>query len=272
MSKIDLTSLEWRELVFEGKNKQYGAYVLRGGSNKRHNIAMAIITLVSVVAFLSPYLMKMIVPKEKETVTEVTQLSQLEKAEVKQEVKRVIPLEPPPALKSTIKFTAPVIKKDEEVNDQDQIKSQEDLNKTTTAISIADVKGNDDVNGKDIADIKVAVTQHEEVEQVYDMANIEQQPQFPGGDAELMSFINKNTKYPAIALENRVQGKVIVEFVVSKSGKVTKVRVKRSVDPALDREAVRVVELIPDFIPGKQNGQNVPVTYMLPVSFKMATE
>ena len=89
---------------------------------------------------------------------------------------------PPPALKSSIKFTAPVIKKDEEVRDEDEIKSQTELTETKVAISIADVKGNDEEHGKDIADLKQVVTQAEpEPEKVFDM--VEQMPQFPGGQA-----------------------------------------------------------------------------------------
>ena len=121
--------------------------------------------------------------------TEVTTLSQLEEPEVKQEeMKRVEPIAPPPpALKSSIKFTAPVIKKDEEVRDEDEIKSQTELTQAKVAISIADVKGNDEANGKDIADLKQVVTQAPVVEEkVFDM--VEQMPTFPGGPAELMKY------------------------------------------------------------------------------------
>jgi len=264
MAKIDLTSLEWRELVFQGKNKQYGAYQLRGESNKRHNTAMIIITVVAIVGFSLPKLIEMVKPKEREVVTEVTTLSKLEKPEVKNDIKKPKAVEPPPALKSSIKFTAPVIKKDEEV--KEEFKSQEMLNNTKTAISIADVKGNDEANGKDISEVKQAVTQEVE-EKVYTV--IEQMPVFPGGDAELLKYISKNLVYPPIAAENGVQGKVTLRFVVSKSGSVDKVEVVRSLDTACDKEAVRVVKSLPKFIPGKQNGVNVSVWYTLPITFKL---
>lgn len=184
-------------------------------------------------------------------------------------MKRIEPVAPPPpALKSSIKFTAPVIKKDEEVRDEDEIKSQTELTETKVAISIADVKGNDEEHGKDIADLKQVVTQAEpEPEKVFDM--VEQMPQFPGGQAEMMQFISKNMKYPTIAQENGTQGRVTCQFVIGADGKVRDVKVLRGVDPYLDKEAVRVIMSMPKWIPGKQNGKAVSVKYTIPVMFRL---
>jgi len=265
MAKIDLTSLEWRELIFQGKNKEYGAYKMRSESDRRHNIAMIIIAVVAVVGFSLPKLIELATPKQKIVNVDVTSFTKLAPAEVKNDVKKAAPVEPPPALKSSIRFTAPVIKKDEEVKDEEQMKSQEELTNTKVAISVADVKGVE--NGKiDIADVKQAVTQEVE-EKVYTV--IEQMPVFPGGEQELLNYINKNIKYPVIAQENGIQGKVILRFVVSKTGVVDKVEVIRSLDPACDKEAIRVVKSLPKFIPGKQNGMNVAVWYTLPVTYKL---
>ncbi len=265
MAKIDLTSLEWRELIFQGKNKEYGAYQMRGESNMRHNRAMLIVAIVAVVGFSLPRLIQMVTPKQREVNVDVMDMSRLKPAEVKNDVKKVEKIAPPPELKSSIKFTAPVIKKDEEVKDENVMKSQEDLNKSNTAISIADVKGKD--NGKvDIADVKEAVTQ-DVAEKVWDV--IEQMPQFPGGDGELMKFLSGNIKYPVIAAENGIEGKVIIGFIVSKTGVISDVQVLRSLDPSCDKEAVRVVRLLPRWIPGKQNGVTVNVKYTLPVAFRL---
>ena len=160
MAKIDLTSQEWCQLIFEGKNQAYGAYKMRANSTKRHNLAMLAVLVIALIGFTIPTLVKLATPKQKEVMTEVTTLSKLAEPEIKQEeMKRVEPVAPPPpALKSSIKFTAPVIKKDEEVHEDNEIKSQEELTSTKVAISIADVKGNDEANGKDIADLKQVVT------------------------------------------------------------------------------------------------------------------
>lgn len=171
-------------------------------------------------------------------------------------------------MKSSIKFTAPVIKKDEEVRDEDEIKSQTELTETKVAISIADVKGNDEANGKDIADLKQVVTQAPvEEEKVFDM--VEQMPTFPGGAGELMKYIADHLKYPTIAQENGVQGRVICQFVVGSDGSVRDAKVVKTLDPYCDKEALRVIMSMPKWIPGKQNGKAVSVKYTVPIVFRL---
>ena len=156
MAKIDLTSPEWCQLIFEGKNQAYGAFRMRKYSGRRHTLAMMWVLIIAVVAFSIPKLIKLVTPEQKveETITEVATLSQLEKPEVKQKEVQKVVAQPvaPPALKSTVKFTAPKIVEDDKVTEDNEIKSQDELNATDVAISIADVKGNDEVNGADIAD------------------------------------------------------------------------------------------------------------------------
>jgi len=100
-------------------------------------------------------------------------------------------------------------------------------------------------------------------------SNIEEMPSFPGGDLELLSFIDKNLKYPIAEQQNGIHGRVILRFIVSKTGKVNNVEVIRSLDRDCDKEAVRVVESLPNFIPGKHNGENVSVFYTLPITYKL---
>lgn len=270
MAKIDLTSQEWCEMIFEGKNKAYGAYSMRKNFARRLNFSVILVLVVAAVGFSIPTLIKMATPKQKEVMTEVTQLSSLEQPEVKQEeIKKVEPVAPPPpALKSSIKFTAPVIKKDEEVNEEDEIKSQEELTESKVTISIADVKGTDEEHGQDIADLQQIVTQAPaEEEKVFDM--VEQMPQFPGGPAEMMKYIQQNLRYPTIAQENGVQGRVSCQFVVGPDGSIRDIVVVRGVDPYLDKEAIRVIQSMPKWIPGKQNGKAVSVKYTLPIMFRL---
>ncbi len=108
---------------------------------------------------------------------------------------------------------------------------------------------------------------NENNEKIYQV--IEQMPLFPGGDKEMLNFISRNIKYPVSAFRNGIQGKVILRFVVSKTGKVVRVEVIRSLSPECDKEAIRVIELLPDFIPGKLNGENVSVWYTMPITFKL---
>ena len=98
---------------------------------------------------------------------------------------------------------------------------------------------------------------------------VEEMPTFPGGDKELMKFINSKIKYPESAKENTIQGKVILRFAVLATGKVGNISVLKSVDPVLDKEAMRVVGLLPDWTPGKQGGKPVNVWYSVPVTFQL---
>ena len=102
---------------------------------------------------------------------------------------------------------------------------------------------------------------------VYDV--VEQMPSFPGGISGLMTYLNQNTRYPAVAQENGVRGRVVVSFVVGKDGHISDVTVLRSVDPSLDKEAIRVVRNMPRWTPGKQGGEPVRVRYNVPVSFRL---
>ena len=98
---------------------------------------------------------------------------------------------------------------------------------------------------------------------------VEQNPAFPGGDKALMQYLTKNLKYPASAQENGIQGRVLVQFVVNKDGSIVDPKVLRSVDPALDKEAMRVVSAMPKWQPGKQRGKTVRVKFTLPVTFRL---
>lgn len=156
------------------------------------------------------------------------------------------------------------------VNAEDEIKTQDELKETTTAFGQTDFdKGTDDRNVVREHKEEIVVEEKKPVEENKVFTAVEQMPQFPGGDAELMKHIQKNLKYPPVAMENNIQGRVVVQFVVTKTGKIGEVKVVRSKDPDLDKEAVRVVKTLPDFIPGKMNGQAVAVWYTLPITFKL---
>ena len=104
-------------------------------------------------------------------------------------------------------------------------------------------------------------------DKVYDI--VEVMPQFPGGQGELMKFLRNNIKYPAEAQKNKIEGRVIVTFVVNKKGRIIDPTVERSAHPLLDAEALRVVKRMPKWTPGRMNGEPVNVKYALPVTFKL---
>ena len=276
MAKIDLTSQEWVDMVFEGRNQAYGAYRLRKNAGKRNAYSLITIFVAAIAIWACIAVVKIVQNSTKKVaVTAVTELSALNQPKKKAEVKqKQVKIEQPERVvervKSSVKFTAPVIKKDEEVKPEDELKTQDELMSTKTAIGALDVKGNDDANGE-VLKIKEAVAQPEpklEVEnKVFDV--VEQMPSFPGGPQALMEYLSNNVKYPVVAQENGVQGRVVVSFVVERDGSITDVKVVRSVDPSLDKEASRVVKSMPRWIPGKQNGQAVRVKYNVPVAFRL---
>ena len=276
MSKIDLIDNSWSDLVFEGKNQAYGAYQLRRETGKRNAMSlltMALIALaIGVIVFINGVVQNAM--KSNVAVETDIELSALEqkKEEPKVERKETPQIEKIEVekVKSSVKFTAPEIKKDEEVKPEEEIKSQEDLSKTNTAIGAFDVKGNDEAAGEVLKAKEVIAAPEppkEEETKVFDV--VEQMPSFPGGPSALFEYLSKNIKYPAVAEENGVQGRVIVTFVVERDGSITDVKVVKSVDPSLDKEAQRVVKSMPRWIPGKQNGQAVRVKYTVPVTFRL---
>ena len=111
--------------------------------------------------------------------------------------------------------------------------------------------------------------EEEEVEEQQIFQVVEEMPEFPGGMAECMKWLSKNIKYPTISQENGVQGRVIIQFVVNRDGSIVDAQVARGVDPYLDKEALRVVGLMPKWKPGKQRGKEVRVKYTLPVMFRL---
>ena len=277
MSKIDLINDSWVDLVFESKNKSYGAYQLRKNTGKR-NVKSMLIVFGTIAAILIASWAKVAIenamPKKVAIETDV----ELSKLAQKKEPAKVERKEPANAEmeqkvvekgKSSVKFTAPEIKKDDEVKPEDELKSQDELSKTNTAIGSFDVKGNDEAAGEVLKAKEVIADEKpkEEETKVFDV--VEQMPQFPGGNAALFEYLSKHIKYPVIAEENGIQGRVIVTFVVERDGSITDVKVVKSVDPSLDKEAQRVVKSMPRWIPGKQNGSAVRVKYTVPVTFRL---
>ena len=278
MSQIDLIDNRWSDLMFENRNKEYGAYVLRRQTTARN--IKSIIAVLIIFALVMVYMVAKNAyddyQKAHMAQTQVTELTALQeqKKEAKVERKEIVKQEKVEQVvekvKSSIKFTAPVIKKDNEVNPEDEMKSQDEIMNSKVAVGFANVIGNDEA-GEVLKAKEALVTEpvkpKEEENKVFDV--VEQMPSFPGGMAALMAYLQKSIKYPPVAEENGIQGRVVCTFVVERDGSVTDVRVAKSVDPSLDKEAVRVVSAMPKWIPGKQNGQSVRVKYTLPVTFRL---
>ena len=276
MGKIDLIDNGWVDLVFEGKNQAYGAYQLRKETGKRN--LKALITMFVIFAAIAAIVIakvsidNYIASRNAAIETDVELQSLAEKKEAKVERKEEPQIEKIEVekVKSSVAFTTPEIKKDEEVQEDQEMKSQEELASTNTAIGAFTVEGNDEEAGEVLkAKEVIAEPEPPKVEETKVFDVVEEMPQFPGGQAALLEYLSKNIKYPVVAEENGIQGKVIVTFVVERDGSISDVKVVKSVDPSLDKEASRVVKSMPKWQPGKQNGSAVRVKYTVPVQFRL---
>ncbi|NDV95506.1 energy transducer TonB [Dysgonomonas sp. 521] len=272
---IKLNSSEWCDVVFEGKNKNYGAYKLRQSSSKRHIVAFLVVLVFAIFVSALPGLITVVKNLTQNQSGPMEDTFELSNIPVEQEIPEENKIKqetapPPPPLKTTVKFVPPKIAKDEDVRDDQEMKAQDEVLETKIQISVADVKGTNDKTGVDIAELrehKVIVEEKPVVEKPF--VTVEQMPTFPGGEAEMQRYIASNLKYPVVAQESGIQGRVTVRFVVSKTGAIEDVNVIRGIDPSCDKEAVRVVKSMPKWIPGKQNGLNVPVYFTLPIVFRL---
>ena len=281
---VDLSSKEWTDIIFDGKNKEFGAYQLRRNSDKRHNRAVLATLIGLIVILVGAYFLGMyndFRAKQHEAELQAQleqQLAQMaeevpEEEAPEEEIQAVEAPEQEQALPeeilNTIKDTEIQIAADNEVTED--ITSKDDVAESTAAAGATTFdQGTDNLEvvrtHKDeiIVEEKKPEPKKEEI-----FTAVEQMPQFPGGEAELMKYVANHIKYPTMAAENNIQGRVVVKFVVKKDGSVGEVQVLRGKDPDLDKEAVRVVRTLPKFIPGKMNGQAVSVWFTLSINFKL---
>ncbi|MDR1653180.1 MAG: energy transducer TonB [Prevotellaceae bacterium] len=271
---IYLNSQEWSDLVFENKNKAYGAYQMRLGSSRRHIWAFLIVLIAAAVIAIVPMIYSTVRKAfiQQQGIDASVELANLQDAEEEQKqdeqlIKPEAP--PPPPLKTTIQFVPPKMVDASELTEDNQLKSQETLQETKEQISLETVKGVDDINAIDKADLETHQVIAEKPKEEEIFVSVEQNAEFPGGTPELYKFVQNNLRYPAIAQENGIQGRTTVRFVVEKDGSVSDVTVMRGFDSNCDKEAVRVVKMLPKFQPGRQNGRAVRQYFTLPVTFKL---
>lgn len=278
---VDLSSQEWRDIIFEGKNKEYGAYTLRAASASRHNKSVIIVlSVLAVILVLLILMMKGVFSKaEEEQLVSATEQEivtyEAEEEEIEEEEQFEIPDEPeeviaPEEVANEQRITDLLIVQDEEFDKEKEVKDQEKMMENEAQAGAIDItEGTNDLNKVQVKEQVIAETKPVEEEKVYNIAMVEQKPEFVGGEAAMYKWLGDHINYPAAAAEEGVSGRVVVEFEVSKTGSIEKVRVIRGRHPALDKEALRVVKSMPKWNPGRNNGQPVKVTYTLPVTFRL---
>lgn len=287
---VDLSSNEWTDLVFEGKNKDFGAYELRRESVGRHTRAVVIVLVV--LALIVGYLILSLngvfdSPEEnadaqlvKETVDTGEAEEETEDEDINEMIEEPEPEPEIPDVQEEEEVAATQAVTDlaimDEVDKDKVIKDKDDIMTDDRAIGNTDVEGVADLNKdavmKEVVEEKPKEEPKAEVkkeEGPIAMAMVEEKPKFPGGDKAMYEWLSKNIIYPPAASEVGASGKVTVSFVVEKNGSITNVQVVRGKHPALDKEAVNVIKKMPRWTPGRNNGQPVRVTYMLPVNFQL---
>lgn len=260
------------DIVFEGRNKTYGAFRLRRLYDKHMSRAMITGIVFFLLVISSPQIIRMVkgflpTPKDELVMKEVT-LAEPPPIDPKKPPPPPPPKVEPPPIKDQIKFVPPVVKKDEEVKEEEpppptieEIKDKEIATETK--------KGEE--GGVDASltepDAPPAPPVLEEPKEEEPFTYVEQMPTFPDGTEAMYKYIYDKIKYPAIARENGISGQVIVQFVVSKEGDIQKAKVVRGIGGGCNEEALRVVNGMPKWKPGKHNGRAVPVTFTLPIKF-----
>lgn len=269
MEQKDYMKLSMDDIVFEKRNKSYGAFLLRKIYDSNMTKASIRAFILFIIMISTPMIIDMvngIIHKraEKEIMKEVV-LAEPPPLDAKKPPPPPPPKVEPPPIKDQIKFVPPKVKKDEDVKEEEpppptieELKDKEIATETK--------KG--DEHGIDASLVEPPpVVEEKKEEEVFKF--VEQMPAFPDGEAAMLKYIREHVKYPAIAKENGIEGTVVIQFVVTKDGDIQKVVVARGIGGGCDEEAARVVKSMPNWKPGKHNGKPVPVSFTLPIRFKL---
>ena len=245
------------DIVFKNRNKEYGAYSIRKKYHRTLLIGFIIGIVVLTAVIITPYFrasaqQRSARQKEREVVAVMEDLDQPEELQIE------APPPPPPAeTQQQLKYVAPEV--------VDSIKPEEEVQFMTMDESVESVQ--------DEEVVEVVEVVEEEVEEYKPPAEVfvivEEMPSFPGGNEALFRFIYENIEYPRDALENAIEGNVVVRFCVTYQGKIEQAEVIRGIHPSLDAEAVRIINKLPAWNPGKQAGNPVNVWYTLRVQFQL---
>jgi protein TonB len=263
--KLDIIKNQWLDIVFEGRNKVYGAYELRKSNRKTTFKALVLGAILFSLAVAAPLIISLLPKAEEEDMDRDIKITTVKLPPKKEEVKKNLPPPPPPPPKvDQVKFVKPVVAKAEEVTEEPP--------------KIAEIKdkkiGAETIKGDPDAVLSVAPVGTgpskvvEEVDnQIYNTAGIEVKPEFPGGMDKFYSYVGKNYRAPE---EEGLKGKVYVTFVVEKDGSLTDIKVLRDIGYGTGKEAIRVLNKCPRWNPGVQNGKPVRVLYSLPITIQTA--
>lgn len=291
MAKLDLYSKNWCDLLFEGRNHNYGAYEMRANAGKRNGYAMIGLLICLAIIGALPFIVDAVEGAIKSLGNDqAMEMQKLDEAEVEQEEEEIFEekQEQPKEdltkdvvteMASTQQFTVPEIT--DHVVAEKEIISQDKANETNVKFGEFTFKGNDETSyniknektelGAEARQGTGGTATNEPVKkveekQIFKENEVDQPASFPGGHGAFIAFLNKNLKYPPSALEEDVTGTVRVRFIVSKDGSISSVS-GSGADSRLVKEAVRVVKMVPRWQPARKNGAPVDAHFSVPVEF-----
>jgi protein TonB len=245
---------EFDEIIFENRNKNYGAYILR----KQYKSATSLSILGSVAFSVILMIALSFTIEEGTASTGPTSVILIMEDPVLIDPVPPPDVEPPAEKADIIQNLKPIVTDDT----ANITKYMPTIDELITGVKDGKVTDTDTVTYVEPTD---PVLPPDNTPRIF----VEEMPEYPGGNTELLKFIGENLRYPADAQENNIQGRVTLKFVVNPDGSVDRIEVIRGVDPSLDNEAIRVIKSLPDFKPGKQGGVPVPVWFTIPVVFQL---
>lgn len=259
--KLDLLKRQWIDIVFEGRNKAYGAYELRKENPKTTLRSLAIGAVIFGLAVSAPLIISLI-PEGTEDTSLDQKIVTIKLPPKEKPPENLPPPPPPPPKQDQVKFVKPEVAKTEEIVEE-IVKIEEIKDKKLGAETI---KGDPDAP-LSVEPVGTGPSVVEEDNNIYNTAGIEVKPDFPGGLEKFYKFIGKNFQVPE---EDGLKGKIFVTFVVEKDGSLTDIKVIRDIGYGTGKEAIRVLKSCPRWNPGEQNGKKVRVLYSLPISIQSA--
>ena len=276
MDNAQLAKASLNDIVFEGRNKAYGAFDIRRAYGRNVTRALIIGAAFLVMLVAIPAIAKYLEERKPKEVLNLQENVLMDAPPLDNAAPPPPPPPPPeappppPPKLNTVKFTPPVVKKDNEVQRTEEVPDQDELK--DKAVSTVTVKGNTAAPPPDLSDLsgegKAPVAEVLE-DKVY--TYVEQMPQLPGGGGQqaIVNAIQKAFRYPAVDLRNQIEGRVFAKFTVDENGNLTDVETVKGLSSTIDAETIRAIKTLPKFIPGKQNGRAVKVSFTVPISLKI---
>ena len=275
MTNAQLATASLNDIVFDGRNRRYGAYELRALYQRHVTRALVIATAILALILAFP-LFAQLMKKAAPTITRRPVITEMMNVDTRVDQPAIVtpppaatkPLTTPPPL-PTIKNVVPVVAKDEETTPEDKVPEQRELE--TTQSGVVTRTGDPNAVAAIPNDLPVGKDDGVAPEVSKPYIFVEQMPELPsgGGQPAIVAAIQKAVRYPSIALRNQVEGRVYVSFTVDPKGEVTDVKIVKGLGSGIDEETIRAIKTLPRFIPGKQNGREVSVSFTVPVTYKI---